>query len=305
VRHGKRTILVLGHPDERVLPMLLKRQIEGFAAIYASTHDVAAAMLSHMPSIMSVGAAVEGNNYLIAEDGARIAAGERVILDGTTGRLFLTPAASEPALIEDEPILVTPHDLVGSKIEQKTRDEYGHLSYEELLAAHSRLVAQTVGFIGERAPASLSKEDTLRYADLELVTHFIHIMIFERAKERGLSYFEAQLDVATADGSLDRVPGLEHKRIALARDGENLLLIVGTSVSYEHESIDSSAFDEAELGEILHLLKEDGVAVRKFTKQSKLSRHTQFVSTTCLEFKPADMAAVVGRLQQVESRSRA
>ena len=302
--HGKRTILLLSRPDERALPMLLKRLVEGFAATYASTHDVAAALLSHMPSAMSVNVSTEGNNYLITEGGERVAAGTRVILDGTTGRIHLTPEAAEPALIEDEPIVVTPHDVVGSRIEQSTRDEYGGLAYEDLLAAHSRFVAEIGAFTGSRDLRALSKEETIRFAELELVTHFIHIMIFERANERGLSYVDAQIDVAVADGSLDRVPGLEHKRIALERDGEDVRVVVATTVSYEHEEMTSAAFDRGEIAEIMRLLAEDGVPARLYSRQTKLSRHTQFVTTTCIEHPRRHLAAVAARLQQVEARSR-
>ncbi len=306
IRLGKRgttsIILLLSDPDERILPMLLKRQIDGFAARYHSAHDSAAAMLCHVPAIMSVNAQVEGNNFLIGER-SKIAAGQRIILDGNSGELFEAPPSKEIVLIEDKPILVTPHDLVGYELEEETRRKYLDRSYDELLQEHARFVAQLGDARGDEIGPTLPREEAVDFARRELITHYIHLMIFEKAQEKDLSYFGAQLDVALADGSLDRVPGLEHKRIALERDGRRVTLILGTSVSYEMDTIEEMAFSNAEIEDTVRMLKEDGVEVDRYVKQSKLSRHTQYISTTCIEFDDENIGEVVKRLRQIEAIS--
>jgi pyruvate,orthophosphate dikinase len=303
VRRGDRTILIIKKPDERVLSVLLRRQVEGFATTYASTHDSAAAMLSHVPSVMSMKIQTEGDNYLIAPDGERIPAGKRMILDGTAGCLYVAPPFSEVALIEDKPILVTPHELISYEIEEQTRARYQDRDYGELLRAHAEHVARIKSYSGAAGARNMLEDDTIEYANLELITHFIHIMIYEKAAELGLSYADAQLDVAVEDGSLDRVPGLEHKRIALERRGDDILLVIGTEVSYEDEFIESMAYTREQLRRLQDQLTQDGIETRLFTEQKKLSRHTQFVLTTFLGFAERDLQRVVIRMRRLENSS--
>ncbi len=304
VRRWKKTILLLTEPDERVLPILLKRQIDGFATTYGSTHDAAAVMLSHVPAIMSTNAITEKNNYLLCPDDSKIPAGARVIMDGKKGKIYRAPQFTN-ILMDDKPILITPHDLSGYEIEKETRREYGNKSYEELLQDHSRFVGKIESMSGTKMSSYMpaDKKHALEFARLELITHFIHIMIFEQADTLDISISEVQLDVAVADGSLDRVPGLEHKNIAIERNKDNVVLIVGSEVSYEFDTIESTAYSNREITDLMALLKSKGIPATYYVQQAKLSRHTQSITTKCIEFPSHFMERAITQLQVFEAKS--
>jgi hypothetical protein len=304
VRRWKKTILLLTEPDERVLPILLKRQIDGFATTYGSTHDAAAVMLSHVPSIMSTNAKTEKNNYLLCPDGSKIPAGSRVIMDGKKGKIYRAPQFTN-ILVDDKPILITPHDLSGYEIEKKARLQYGDMSYEQLLQEHSRFVGKIESMSGTKMSSYMptDKKHALEFARLELITHFIHIMIFEQADELDISISEVQLDVAVTDGSLDRVPGLEHKNIAIERNKDNVTLIVGSEVAYEFDSIESSAYSDKEISNLMALLKSEDIPATYYVQQAKLSRHTQSITTKCIEFPSHYMERAITQLQVFETKS--
>jgi hypothetical protein len=304
VRRWKKTILLLTEPDERVLPILLKRQIDGFATTYGSTHDAAAVMLSHVPAIMSTNAKTEKNNYLLCPDDSKIPAGARVIMDGKKGKIYRAPQFSN-ILVDDKPILITPHDLSGYEIEKETRQQYGDMSYEQLLQEHSRFVGKIESMSGTKMSSYMptDKKHALEFARLELITHFIHIMIFEQADELDISISEVQLDVAVTDGSLDRVPGLEHKNIAIERKKDNVILIVGSEVAYEFDSIESAAYSDKEISDLMALLKSEDIPASYYVQQAKLSRHTQSITTKCIEFPSHYMERTITQLQVFETNS--
>jgi hypothetical protein len=299
MRLGKKTILLLSEPDERVLPLLLKRQIEGFAAMYASTHDAAAAMVSHVPAVMGVSGHTEGSNYLICFDGTKIQAGQRIILDGTRGHFYEASESTKVLIIEDKPILITNHDLSGYEIERETREKYRDISYEDLINLHAKFVGKIEHISGSKRVSQMPGQsaNAVKYVELELITHYVHIMINEKADALGITFREAQLDVAVADGTLDRVPGLEHKEIVLERSKGNIILILASEVFYEYETIESIAYSEEEISELMSSLKNAEIPANLYVKQTKLSRHTQSISTTCLEFPAEYLEKVVVHLQ--------
>jgi pyruvate,orthophosphate dikinase len=202
-RDNEPAILVIASPDERVLHMLLGRKMAGLLATYGSTHDEAVTRLSLLPAVMSAHElTIEEGRYLKCPDGTILHEGERVVLDADGGRLLMTEHPDP--VIEDRIVSIAPHGIDGYLLEKETRERYQGASYERLLNDHARLVEE------KKIKIDLIRKDPVMEALLELVTHFVHFMIKEEGQRLGKTEGQVRLDVACADGNLDRVPGFEN-----------------------------------------------------------------------------------------------
>jgi len=209
-RDNESAVLAISSPDERVLHMLLERRMAGLLATYGSTHDAAVTRLSMLPAVMEAdGLTILERRYLKCPDGTILHEGEMVVLDADGGRLLKTEQP-EP-VIEDRIITIAPHGIDGYLLEKETREKYQGASYEKLLNVHAQLVDE------KKIKIDLIKKDPVMEARLELVTHFVHFMIKEEGQRLGKTEGQVRLDVACADGNLDRLPGFEKLGFILKR----------------------------------------------------------------------------------------
>jgi hypothetical protein len=273
-------VLLLDKPDDRALDLILGRQIDGFATTYASTHDEVAARASHLPAVMSYkGLAVREKYVYSAGLGATVKEGEVVVLDGDAGRLITS--AGKDVLIKRGVEIFSPHGLDGLQIYREVRQRFQSASYEELLQAHADNVRE-----------ASKLDDKVAEARLELETHFIHLLIFERAEKSGRPINQVYLDVATYDGNLSRVPGLERTDFVIFRESDGQVnLVFETSVEYLGEEIEAHAVPDIEdfASFINQRSAEAGLSARQVTRMKKLSAHTNWINTSGFIMPPAEL----------------
>ena len=288
-RRGKSVILLTVAPDERALNMILKREIDGFAATYFSVHDEVAARASHLPAVMGL----KGPTRPVKE-------GDRVILDGDSG-LLLT-SGREEILVENGHEIWAPYAIDGDRMFRAIRKKFGALDYQELLQRHAEYAGRSRTFSPPLADQSGQEKKTR----IELVTHFIHLMVQEQGEALGKNELQVNLDVALADGTFERVPGLEKSDFNLKRAGDRLLIVTGAMD--DNEAYDSSGgaitLGITDVTPIIAFLKERGLLVFRHTSKSKPSQHTQEIWEYGITFPPDRLAAVAEALAEYLEKNR-
>jgi phosphohistidine swiveling domain-containing protein len=286
-RRGKQVILLAMAPDERALNMILKREIDGFAATYHSVHDEVAARANHLPAVMGL----KGPSRPVRE-------GDRVILDGDSGLLLTSD--HENILVDNGHEIWAPYRIDGEKLFKAVRRRLEGLDYEALLAQHSL-------YVGRSKKIDMIKGDwhnNQKKTRIELVTHFVHLMVQEKGRTLGKSELQVNLDVALADGTFERVPGLEKSDFNLKRAGDRLLIVTGAMD--DNEAYDSLGgvltIGITDVAPIVAFLQARGLAVVRHVTKSKPSQHTQEIWEYGIKFLPAILPAVAEALAEYREK---
>ena len=146
-------------------------------------------------------------------------------------------------------------------------------------------------------------DDPVEKTRLELLTHFIHLFISAAGKEMGKNELEINLDVAVADGNLDRIPGLEKEDLFLCEynaEDKRLAIITGADVYYDFHGYLTMGF--VMNGDFYRKAKEKGLDIQSFYGDKKLSIHTASVGSFGFHFPKAQFEdALEFRTESLES----
>lgn len=294
-RRGRAVVLFTAVPDERALNLILRREIDGFAATYHSVHDEVAARANHLPAVMGYKNVVVENGWLINKGtGQKIREGERVILDGDSG-LILT-SDNEQILSENGYEVWAPYNINGERMFKNIRAKYANSTYDQLLEMHAKYANRSKGLVPQNNDIKMHQKKTR----LELLTHFVHLMLHEKGGEMGKSELQVNLDVSLADGNLERVPGLEKSNITVEKKPDGSCFIVfTTSVEYMGEEMEKEEVaNAAELTrEMIGELKKRSLKSHFATTQKKLTVHTNWVVRAGIVVPAEELMEVIAILR--------
>lgn len=288
-RRGKSVILLTVAPDERALNMILKREIDGFAATYFSVHDEVAARANHLPAVMGL----KGPTRPVKE-------GDRVILDGDSGLLLIS--GREGILVENGHEIWAPYNIDGDRMFRAIRKKYGALDYQGLLEQHAKYAGRSRTFL----PPLEDQNGQQKKTRLELVTHFIHLMVQEKGQAAGKNELQVNLDVALADGTFERIPGLEKSDFSLREEKGRLVIVTGAMD--DNEAYDSSGgplyIGLTEIEPLLAFLSGRGLSVERDITRRKPSQHTQEITEFGFRFAPELLERIVEALGEYLEKNR-
>ena len=77
----------------------------------------------------------------------------------------------------------------------------------------------------------------------------------------------------------------------------------GAPVAYEFDTIESAAYSDAEISNIMKFLKDADIPANYYVQQAKLSRHTQSITTKCIEFPSHFLERAITQLQLFETKT--
>lgn len=318
---GERVIFLSTDPRDEGLYQLLygkgERVIDGLIATYGidklGSHIVDIAKSVGIPIVASLkGARIEPISpplqmfpmymfnpilfmipvrYRVFIGDKKFEGGSHIVIDGSSGRVMVTDHP-EP-IIEDRTVSRLSYGISPSGLARSMQDLYQTYTYEEVLAEHGRFVGEINNLEGKKG---VEKE----VGWLQTKTHILHAFAYQKGEREGLSRRQIDLDVAVADGNLNRIPGLEDKNLLLDVDKKNdeVHLVIGTMVEYEYHMIPMGELEEEDVKKLVSVAKKKGLEVEYLFTQKKLSRHTQWVLSYGLKFKRDALGEVVDFLKE-------
>lgn len=227
-KSGKKVILFSGKPqDEDVYWLTVGRNLDGIALTFGagkSSHITSFAQANAIPLVASL------RSIVILPEGIKIGdrtlkVGDRVAINGNGGELYAVSEQEQEPIIEDKTVLALSYGINYVELLRSMRNRYQSYDYEELLASH----AEGVKEFG-RLPSNIPKDQIV---GLQARIHCLHLLAYEKGKKHyGDNYRgRVDLDVAVADGSFNRVQGLEDKNFLIeeqtGRDAGKYLIITG------------------------------------------------------------------------------
>jgi GNAT superfamily N-acetyltransferase len=170
---GKIPILFAFMQPEEIKYAILKGDIGGIVACHGhdALHESVLAKKQGVPFVDGLSNAIFSNNILkIGRH--KLQEGTPVIIDGTTGDIYLAPKIAHSSLFEySHSVSILGQDFDIGSIEKQAFEQYSGYTYDQLIKLHTSLVIMLKGF----------SEVTLESVLDSIRAHVIHKLIFEKA----------------------------------------------------------------------------------------------------------------------------
>jgi pyruvate,orthophosphate dikinase len=289
---GKRVILFSALPqNEDVYRLTVGRNLDGIGLTFGAgqgSHITSFAEANGIPVIASL------RSVAILPDGIRIGerifrvGDERLVINGSGGELFLAGSGGPEPIVEDKTVEILSYGINYIDFLRSVRNWYQSCDYEELLAWHA-MGAEELRMLPGDTPKDL-------VVGLQAQIHCLHLLAYEKGEQRyGEGYVcRVDLDVAVADGNLNRVPGLEDKRLYIEKKEDGLLIIMGS----EYLGYDFGLSFPKVMG-IAKRMSERGLNIGiDYSRQSRMHTSLESVSSYGIEFKTEDLGKVIDHLRE-------
>lgn len=300
-RQQKRVILLATEPhDENVYLLTLGKKIDGIIATYGvgrGSHIADLAMANGIPLILGLKEVevpeTKGEPHSVRIGAKWFRAGEVVVVDGQKGRLLYSDHP-EP-MVEDKQIESQTFRKNFLEMMHSVSVRYSGSSYQEILEEHAREVKDLLEL-------EQKSGDRVSINGQKARIHCLHRLARKIGQNSGLSPLQVDMDVAVADGNLDRVPGLEDKKISLAREANgSYMIVLYTSVEYMDIMIEESVFPDLEktIRDLRQRFEECGLKARIINSSRKLSLHTNYVTIRGISLPPEELQEVIEILKEI------
>jgi len=288
-KKGERVILFSDKPDEDVYRLVLSKKVEGVVLTFGAgktSHLVSFAEAHAIPLAVSLHSAkIFPEKVELAENVLKV--GEWLVIDGGKGEIFsVNKREKERALVKDEEVAALAQGINYVELLRSVRSRYQNYDYDDLVSLHGEKVKELNQKRGE-----ISKEEV---AEIEALIHGLHLLAYEKGKERYGENFrlKVDLDVAVADGNLNRIQGLEDKNFFIQKeDNERYSLITATEIYYDFDQYLTGGFSDT--GSLVEAGKKQGLDINQFFSRRKLTIHTQEVFCYGITFPRKQLEAVV------------
>jgi hypothetical protein len=282
-------ILISTEPqDENIYLLALGRIVKGIIASYGigrGSHIVDFADSSGIPMISSVrDIEFKENNVRIGEK--VFSAGDEVVIDGGSGKIYVSSDA-EP-VVEDRTMVSLSYGVNYLELMRSMRIRFEAYSYEEILAEHATGTREVRGL--------RMKADREEIAMLQARVHCLHLLAYEKGNALGKNRLKVDLDVAVANGNMNRLSGLEDREFFIVEEKEEFIIITGTEQYMDFFGY--MGIGITDVGDIISAASEMDLGLRSYYGQRKLTIHTQSITSFGLRFPKPQLEKVIGFLKE-------
>lgn len=291
-KQKERVILLSAEPqDENVYLLTLGHNIDGIAATYGTGRGSHIANFSQANGIPMV-ASLTGIKFLknaVEIGGEEIRVGDFIVLDGDKGMVYTT--AESEAIVEDRTVISSSYGVNFLDLFRSIKTRYQARTYEEILAEHAAGTKDLKKLVMDE----VSKE---KVVGVQARIHCLHRLAYEKGKLLKKSQREVDLDVAVADGNLNRIPGLEDKDLYLDMTGDEFFVIMGTEAEYDGLMMPEAGLSVEDVRVLLESGKDKELNSKYFYCSRKFTMHTQYISTYGIRFPKEQLEQVLEFLKE-------
>jgi phosphoenolpyruvate synthase/pyruvate phosphate dikinase len=284
-------ILLTTEPqDENVYLLTLGHNIDGIMATYGigrGSHIADFSQANGIPMVASLrGVKLQKNAMVIG--GKKIRVGDPILIEGNKGMVYLTEE-SDP-IVEDKTVVSSSYGINFLEQMRSVRTRFAAKTYDEVLAEH----AEGTKYLKELLDGKQSREAIV---GIQARIHCLHRLAYEKGKLLKKNEIQVDLDVAVADGNLDRIPGLEDKEFyfdkTLDKTGEEYFLIMGTELEYESDMIQDGGIPLKDVHELVEAIRGGDLKAEYYYRSRKITMHRQHLSTFGIRFHKDEYSRVV------------
>lgn len=278
--------------DENVYFLTLGGNLDGLVVNFGAgrgSHIVSFAEVNSIPVVTSLAMEIfedklKIGNYLLK-------AGDEIVIDGSSGKIFL-PLTSDP-IEEDKTIIKLSHGINYVELLRSMRNRYQTYDYEKIIALHAKEVKE----LEKNFPQE-------QIAGIQARIHCLHLLAYEKGKLLGKDRIQVDMDVAVADGNLNRIEGLEDLGFLIKenKSKEEIYIITGMEEYYDYWGGRESGITN--LSELVSLAQAEGLRVNSYVSNQKLTMHTQYLSTYGIVFPREDFGKVIDFLKEFFTRKK-
>ncbi|MEE8638663.1 MAG: hypothetical protein V3T21_06475 [Candidatus Margulisiibacteriota bacterium] len=291
-KQKERVILLSTEPqDENVYLLTLGHNIDGIMATYGigrGSHIADFSQANGIPMVASL-RKIKLLKNAMEIGGKKIKVGDLVVIDGEKGMVYTTKE-SDP-IVEDQTMISHSYNVNFLEILRSIRIRYRTKTYEEILIEHAEGTKYLKDLVMEKA----SKKTTV---GVQARIHCLHRLAYEKGKRLRKNQIAVDLDVAVADGNLDRIPGLEDKGFYFDITGDEYFIIMGTELEYDFDMVQEDGVSIDDVRGVMNAVQDKDLKIEYFYSSRKLTMHRQHVATYGIRFHKDQYDRVVEFLKE-------
>jgi|GEM_PF-2432208 len=291
-KEGERVILVSTEPqDENVYLLTLGHNVDGIISSYGvgrGSHIADFAQANGIPMTTSV-RRIRFKKNSVTIGAKRFKVGATIVIDGDKGAVYSRHKGVP--IIEDRTVESLSYGVNYLELLRSIRNRYRGKSYEEVLGEHARGVDD----LGKQDTRKASKEAMV---GIQARIHCLHLLAYEKGKLSGKTKQQVDLDVAVADGNLNRIPGLEDKKFYFKDEGDRYAVITGEEWEDEAANFEVISAGVTDVSKILEAGEEKGLEIEYYRRPFRPSQHSTEMTIIGIHFPKNSLEAVVDFLKE-------